>query len=801
MGKDDSTEGGLKLQLLGSFQVWRDGALISGRALSPGKPQALLKLLLSHRGQVFTQDQLMEALFPDLDPDKAVRNLHARLSELRRALEPKLKKGSESQFILNVGQQGYCFSKDAPCSIDTEEFQRFIEAAQASEKAGRWPEALGTYQQAMALYQGEFLAEDLYEEWASTPREHWREVYLLALLRQADCHARLGQYSQAIELCAKVIALKPTQETAYRQKMLYHALVGEQSEALKIYQACVKALKEQLDVEPSSETRELHEQILKGNISTQGYPAPAGAARHNLPSALTSFIGREREIQEVMRLLGITRLLTLTGSGGCGKTRLALQVATDLVKEYAHGVWLVELASVSDPALVPQALALAVGVPEETGRPLLATLSDYLQLKQLLLVLDNCEHLVGACAQLAETLLKHCSNLRVLATSREGLGIAGELIYAVPSLEVPDPQRLPALKILQQCESVSLFLERALFIHPQFALTQENARAVAKVCHQLDGIPLAIELAAARVKVMTAEQIAARLDDRFRLLTGGSRTALPRQQTLLATMDWSFQLLSEVERVLFRRASVFVGGWTLEAAEGICAGEGVEPPQILDLLTQLVEKSLVMVEEEGGEARYTLLQTIRQYSLGKLLEAGEADVLRNRHRDWFLSLAEKAEPQLRGTDQQRWLNLLEKEHENLRAALGWSKSTESYDQGIKLAGALWFYWDIRGYFREGRSWLDEMLQRRSNASSSVLAKALYGAGVLAYRQGDYNQATVLLEQGLILFRELGDKKGIANSLNILGAIARSQRDDSKARALLVESLALKRELVHRHRDQ
>jgi predicted ATPase/class 3 adenylate cyclase len=347
------------------------------------------------------------------------------------------------------------------------------------------------------------------------------------------------------------------------------------------------------------------------------------AFANNLPVQATSFIGRERDIAEIQRLLSSARLLTLNGAGGVGKTRLALQAAADLLETYGDGVWLVELAPLADPDLVPQTVAFALGVREEPGRPFTQTLADYLRNKKLLLLLDNCEHLVDACARLADTLLRSCPDLQILATSREALGVPGERTYRLPSLGLPDPARLPPMDVLAQFESVRLFRERAQLHQPAFAVTAANAPALAQVCHRLDGIPLAIELAAARVRSLPVEQIAARLDDRFRLLTGGSRTALPRQQTLRALMDWSYGLLTDGEKTLLRRVSVFSGGWTLEAAETVCAGDGVDDWEILDLLTRLVDKSLIVYEERDGEARYRLLETVRQYAQERLQESGE----------------------------------------------------------------------------------------------------------------------------------------------------------------------------------
>jgi predicted ATPase len=391
---------------------------------------------------------------------------------------------------------------------------------------------------------------------------------------------------------------------------------------------------------------------------------------HNLPSALSSFVGRKKELAEVRRLLEDTRLLTLTGPGGCGKTRLALAAADELVGTFADGVWLMDLAPLADSSLVPQAVASTLGLREQPGRWLTETLSDNLASKRVLLVLDNCEHLVEACAELAESLLLFCPELRVLATSREPLGIAGEVAWPVPSLSLPDLRRAPNIETLPRYESARLFVERTEAVKPTFAVTEQNAPLVAKICYRLDGIPLAIELAAARSKVLSVEEISERLDDCFALLSAGNRTALPRHRTLHATMDWSHDLLPEQERILFRRLSVFAGGFTLEAAESVCAGEHLERNEVLDLLSHLVDKSLVIVREGVVETRYRLLETVRQYGRERL-DASEDEVER-RHADFFVGLAEEAEGELSGPDQARWLTLLQTEHDNLRAALSWS---------------------------------------------------------------------------------------------------------------------------------
>src|SRR5829696_2809070 len=459
---------------------------------------------------------------------------------------------------------------------------------------------------------------------------------------------------------------------------------------------------------------------------------------HNLPLELSSFVGREKELAEVKRLLENNRLLTLTGSGGCGKTRLALAVASELVEAFEDGVWLVDLAPLADPALVPQAVASTLGVREQSGRILTEILYAYLRSKKVLLVLDNCEHLIEACAKLSEVLLRSCPQLRVLATSREALGITGEVTWLVPSLTLPDLRHLPAFESLPRYESARLFLERTAAVKPTFVLTEQNAGAVAQICYRLDGIPLAIELAAARTKVLSVEQVADRLDDTFKLLSAGGRTAVPRQRTLHATMDWSHELLPEEERTLFRRLSVFAGGFTLEAVESVCAGEDLTRDEVLELLSHLVDKSLVMVREESGEARYRLLETVRQYGWEKLSESGEEEQVRERHAGHYLTLAEEAEPELKGEGQVAWLKRFEREHDNLRAAMRWLLDRGESEKAVRLGWALWLFWWIRGHFAEGRRSMERALTTGGSAAMppSARAKALFVAGTMACGQGD-----------------------------------------------------------------
>jgi predicted ATPase/DNA-binding CsgD family transcriptional regulator len=563
---------------------------------------------------------------------------------------------------------------------------------------------------------------------------------------------------------------------------------------------------------------------------------------HNLPTPRTSFVGREREILEIKRELTTTRMLTLTGAGGSGKTRLALEVARDLAGSYPDGAWLVELAPLSEGELVPQAVAGALGIPERPGEPFIDTIEDILGEKSLLLIVDNCEHLVEEAAHLADSLLDSCVRLQILATSREALDVPGELRWPVPPLSEPDPQRPATVGELERYESVRLFVERSEKRDPAFSLSQQNAGAVAGICRHLDGIPLAIELAAARVATLSLEEISERLEGSLELLTRGGRTAVQRQRTLRGALDWSHDLLLEVEKVLFGRLSVFAGGWTLEAAEAVGFGDGIEKDNVLELLSGLVDKSLVVaVTTRDGTIRYRMLEPIRQYALEKLKDSGEAETTWRRHAAFFVALAEEAEPGLEGAQQLWWLDRLEREHDNIRAALSWSleqEDDEDTELGLRMGAALGDFWYLRSYLGEGRRWLEGALAKSRQTSPAARARALYWLSFLATYQGDpdraegageeglgiegvelfqtgggdsvaaelqrilglavcqrgeWERAMELFEESLALSREAGNKRGVANSLFRLGMGLRGGGDLGRAKEFLEEALALCRE--------
>ncbi|HVA92306.1 MAG TPA: BTAD domain-containing putative transcriptional regulator, partial [Chloroflexota bacterium] len=796
----------LRVYTLGGLAVWRGAELIPAARWNRRAVRGLLTCLLSAPGQRLHREQACELLWPD--DERATRKLNDTVSLLRQVLDGPEAGAGKVQVIGEI--LALEPAREFPLAADWLDAIAFERSARAA-LAGTDRDICRT---ALALYGGPYLPDDPYAEWVAARRETLRGLYQETLRHLADLSGEAGDLEEAEHCLHTLLGGDPCHEDAAAALMGMLAAAGRRTEALRVYQELAAALDADLGLAPSGEVEALRGQVLALVAAPSAADAPPRAplpARvGNLPAPLTSFVGRIWERQEIRGLLvpdgpsatPSPRMLTLTGPGGCGKTRLALEAADALTEAYPDGVWLVELAALPDDALVPRAMANALGLQERlkgvSGRDLIAELRTFLEPRRILVLLDNCEHLLAGCAELATDLLRGCPGLRILATSREPLQIDGEIAWRVPPLATPPVAPTLDLDSLRQYEAVQLFVDRARAARRDFLLTHRNAPAVLRICRWLDGLPLAIELAAARLGVLPVEAVAARLDDCFQLLTGGSRTALPRQRTLRATMDWSYSLLPEPERALLRRLSVFAGGWTLEAAEAVCRDEADDtiPPHgifTLDLLAELTARSLVQTTEQGAIVRYQLLETVRQYAREQLRESGEAITLEKRHRRWFLAQLAQGRGGPRAAERTSWLNLLEDDIDNLRVVLaGSGMEPDEREEVLRLAEPLAHFCLLRGYQAEGRQWLAAALIQQG--APVIRAGALNAAGTLASEQGDYPAAAALYAEGLALYTKLDDTRGMARLFINLGTVSKFQGDLELARARYEAGLELARRL-------
>jgi predicted ATPase/DNA-binding SARP family transcriptional activator len=770
----------LEVKLLGRFEVSCDGKLIS---ITSRPAQSLFAYLILNAGDAHRREKLAGLLWPDSLEETARDNLRHALWRVRKALES----ASSTQF-LEADDLTIKFAASSNYWLDVEKLEKLNETASADDLI-----------LTLSAYQGELLP-GFYDEWVVLEREHLYSVFEHHMARLMSLLQDEKRWLDILDWAERWIKLGQKPEPAYRALMSAHAAKGDMSKVAASYERCVKSLRE-FGMEPSEQTKELYKNLKLGKEAANSISVattPVGAeTSSNIPVPLTSFVGRRKELKEIAKLLSSSRLLTLTGPGGVGKTRLAIQTAHDSIKKFKDGVFWVGLVGLSDANLIPQEIAQSLNVREASQEPLIETLKRHLKSKDLLLILDNCEHLIRACAQYAERLLSACPKLKILATSIEALGLFNENTWQVPSLPLPEMPESLSLQELQEFASIELFDERASHAKSGFALDEKNASSVAQICHRLDGIPLAIELAAARIKVLSVDEIASRLDDRFSLLTAGSRTAIPRHQTLRATIDWSYELLTEPERSLLRRLSVFAGGFTLEAVEAICS-QGMKQSDILDLLGRLVDKSLVIVEadSEFSETRYRLLETIRQYALEKLVETGEASAIRDRHLDFYLSLAEKSEPHIFRHESVIWINRLDNELDNIRAAMEWSTNSGKAVAALRIAGSFvyFYFWYTHGNILSELQHRIQLALSRPEAMERTLAraKALNALGFMNWADTYPTDRRPELEEALSIGRELGDPWNSAAALLYLGLLASMQRKYVEARSLLEQSLEISR---------
>jgi predicted ATPase/DNA-binding SARP family transcriptional activator/DNA-binding CsgD family transcriptional regulator len=800
LSHDSSAPDAVRIRLLGDFRISVGLRAIDQDAWRLKKAANLIKLLALAPGHRLHRERAMDLLWPELGKKAASNNLRQTLHAARRALTSDKVQGSR---YLVSEDESLVLCPQGELWVDVDAFE---EAAATARRA----RDTGAYRAALELYSGELLPGDRYEEWAEGRRQELLRTWLSLHVELARVYEERREYEKGITLLQRALLEEPTNEAMHASLMRLYAFSERRGEALVQYQRLREALSGELDAQVSATTERLREEIAAGRFppaqatgTHTGEPSDTG--KHNLPASRTSFVGREHEMVEIKRHMVMTRLLTLTGAGGSGKTRLALEVARELVGAYPDGVWLAELSSLSDGEFIAHSVADAVGVPGQPDRPISDTLVDALRTKKMLLILDNCEHLIEAVGDLVALLLDACPHLRILATSREALGVVGEVIWPVSLLSVPDLRRLPTMAQLEGYEAVRLFVDRALQRKPAFALRAENAQAVAQICARLEGLPLAIELAAARIKMLPPQALLRRLSDRLKLLTGGPREFSERQRTLRSTIEWSYELLEDDEKALFRRLSVFSGGATLETTEAVCDALGDLSVDALEGASSLLEKSLLGQEEGAvGEPRLVMLETIREYAQERLEQSGEAESIKRVHAEYFLALAEEAEQELIGPREAQWFDRLEEELDNIREALSWWRARGQTELVLRLAGALREFWLWEGLHSEGSRWIESALIQEGRTSAVARAKALGAVSDLAWGNSDLDRARGSAEEGLELIKKAGIEDGhtrffmwsspAAFFLNLLARVANMERDYERTAKLGEESLVLNRQV-------
>ena len=734
-----------RLYLLGALRLQRRGSDV---AFPRRKAASLLAYLVLHPFQ-HSRDELATLLWGDFVDDEARASLRTTLSTVRRLL-------GEDVFITEA--QTIQLNPTFPLWVDAAAFADYAGAYLREPGFDLSPAFLD-------LYQGDLLP-DMYDDWIGPQRDRLRDLYLDVLLQAAQQMRSRSEYERAASFARRVLNVEPANERAHQHLMFCHIALGDRSAAIRQYEACRQALQQDLAVEPMPETTALCDWI-------RGQPEHERAREAritNLPIPLTSFIGREREMMEVKRLLAERRLVTISGPGGCGKTRLALQAAGDLLDAYKDGVWFVDLAGLQAGALVPNTVARVLGAPLFGDQPPVEAVAAFLRLRRTLLVLDNCEHLASACAGLVQTILSTCPDVRILATSRQPLAVPGEVVWTTPPLSTPDAGATPSLADLSAYEATRLFVERTTTGYPGFALHEHDAAAVASVCTQLDGMPLAIELAAARAPGMGVQQMAGHLHNRFRLLAAGGQARPPRQQSLQATIAWSYELLPPDEKAMLRRVSVFRGGFCADGAAAVY-GEDTTEAVALDLLARLVDQSLIIAEEREGVTRYRLLETVRMYGWELLAAAGEQETVVRRFvrfmSTWLFGSFGYTFYRCRTF--RPAVHRFDLEHENLRAAVTWSRQTGQTAEGLCIMGA-WDYWMWRG---EDQTEFQQYLQATQSAVPPDLRsqnRFLYLSAALARQSGDLEAARAYAQRRLELVQASNNPVAVANAWTWLGKV-------------------------------
>jgi predicted ATPase/DNA-binding SARP family transcriptional activator len=740
----EAAAAGLEFRILGPLEVLREGSALP---LGPHKQRALLALLLIDANRVVTTHRLSEELWAGRPPPGAAKTLRSYVSRLRALV---------GEGVVQSRSHGYVLEVDAD-RVDAHRFERLLGEGREARTRGDPSSAAARLREGLTLWRGSALTDFVDEPFADAEAARLEELRLEAIEERARADLECGRHAELVAELEALVIEQPLRERLWAQLMTALSRSGRPADALSAYRRAREVLVDRLGIEAGDELRDLEQKILRHELAA----APAPAPPHNLPTELTSFVGREREQSDLIQLLRDAPLVTLTGIGGCGKTRLALEVARSALADFRDGVFLVELAGLGAAELVPHAVASALKVHERSERPVLELLTERLRHQALLIVLDNCEHVLDACADVARRLLSRCPELRILATSREPLAVAGEHLYRVPPLPVGtgDQEADPAVS-----DAVRLFLDRAAAVHEEQKPRRESLAAIAAICRELDGLPLALELAAARTHVLTVQEVATRLDDRFRFLRYWRRSPEPRHQTLGTTMSWSYDLLAPDEQALLRRLTVFAGGFTLEAAAIVCLDADADADAALAQLTRLVDGSLVLADHLNVSTRYRMLETVRLYGAERLRDAGETDEARARHAKYFLAVAEGEWEGIDAPTGASWWTALE-DGDNFRAALGWHIEQQAPEDALAFVCWLTWFWERTDQIAEGRMWCDRALAMTPHATAKARAQGLYAAGSLSWLANDFSRAGQSFDESLRLFTDAGDRLWIARVLD------------------------------------
>jgi predicted ATPase/DNA-binding SARP family transcriptional activator len=783
----------LDLAILGPLEVWRNGKPLD---LGGAKQRMLLAALALEANRVVSDDELVKIIWGDEPADGVVDALRVHVHRLRRTIEPNGNCDHTEGRLLVRRPAGYSLLLKAD-ELDLTRFRGLIAEARTAAGGGGHQQALALFDRALGLWRGPTLDDFGDAAFVAAYRVRFEKLRLEALEDRFDLCLRMGLHRENVSAIEALADEHPLRERLQSQLLVTLYRCGRQAEASDAYQRTRRRLLDDLGMEPGPDLQATFREILRHEVSPvrstepegRVHPPSATSSRTNLPAEVSSFIGRADQIAEVAELLASNRLVTLVGSGGIGKTRLALQVARRAVDRYRDGVWLIDLATVAEAEALPHEVMARLGLRQQPDLTPVQSLAGLLEPRHLLLVFDNCEHLVDATAELAQTLLRDCAALSILATSRERLNCDGEQAWSVPPLDTPNAARIPSVERLLEHDAVRLFVERAHKSRQSFALTAGNAGAVTQLCARLDGIPLAIELAAARSAALSPEELLEHLGNRFRLITGSRRATVSRHRTMQETIDWSHRLLTAQEQLMFRRLGVFAGSFDLAAAETVCADHDLPSAEVVELLAKLVDKSLVVYSDlVAGEGRYRLLETVRQFAQDKLANDPWGDRIRSRHATHYLSVGESFEQRYREVRSGTLVRRLDADYSNARAALEWAEGADAA-LFLCLAATWWHYWWLQGSLTEGRVWLDRALAMQGG-SNRARGRALSGKGRLAAIQGDIGEAEAAFVEGMALSLQADDQPNVAVLHNSLGILANKRDDAAGAEAHFRQAVAV-----------